>query len=294
VPGGLKSDSELVKAVRNRGPNAFAELYLAHVGTVRGVAASVLGDDREAVADVVQEAFLRALYSLDTLQDPARLRAWLGAIARNLATDHLRNRRRVTALDEKAAVDLADTASDPVRVAELGELARRVEGCVAGLSRRDATAIALVTHFGFRTEQVASALGLSVGAAKVLLHRARRRLRQALVLQVLARQPQLACPELRRILDNDPAASASHVQSCDQCIASAANEVAAGGVATGGLAAGGVAAGEVPAGGPPKGASLSLGQDGHLGPSGQGGAGGMPRAADLSTDSVTPPVAPAV
>jgi len=222
-----KSDTDLVEAVRNGGTSEFAELYRAHVSTVRAVAASLVGDDPETVADVVQEVFLRALYSLDNLQDPSRLRAWLSAIARNLATDHLRSRRRVTALDDTSAIDLADTAPGPVYLAELGELAKRVEGCVAGLSRRDATAIALVTHFGFGTEQVAAALGLSVGAAKVVLHRARRRLRQALVLQVMAHQPELACSELRRLLHEQPAASARHVQRCDQCISSAASEVIA-------------------------------------------------------------------
>jgi RNA polymerase sigma-70 factor, ECF subfamily len=223
----VKSDTDLVEAVRNGGASEFAELYRTHVGTVRAVAVGLVGNDPETVADVVQEVFLRALYSLDNLQDPSRLRAWLSAIARNLAMDHLRSRRRITVLDDASALDLADTAPGPGYLAELGELARRVQGCVSGLSRRDATAIALVTHFGFRAEQVAAALGLSVGAAKVVLHRARRRLRQALVLQVMAYQPELACAELRRILRDQPAASARHVQHCDQCISSAASEVMA-------------------------------------------------------------------
>ncbi len=229
VPAPRKSDSELVEAVRSGGSREFAELYRAHVGTVRAVATSRVGDDPEAVADVVQETFLRALYSLGGLQDATRLRAWLSAIARNLAMDHLRNRRRVVALDEPYALDLADTRPGPVHLAELSDLARRVQGCVAGLSRRDATAIALVTHFGFGASEVASALGLSAGAAKVMLHRARRRLRQALVLQVMVSCPDLACPELRRILAEEPPDAVRHVQSCDQCISAAANEVVAAG-----------------------------------------------------------------
>ena len=220
-----KSDPELVEAVRKGGATEFAELYRVHAGAVKAIAASLVRDDPETVADVVQDTFLRALYSLGNLQDPSRLGAWLGAIARNLATDHLRQRRRTTALDASGALDLADTSPGPANLAELSELAKRVEGCVAGLSRRDATAIALVTHFGFGASQVAAALGLNQGAAKVLLHRARRRLRQALVLQVMAHQPELACAELHRILAQEPAASARHVARCDQCISAAANEV---------------------------------------------------------------------
>ena len=229
VPPPRKSDQELVEAVRSGGSREFAELYRAHVGTVRAVAASRVGDDPEAVADVVQETFLRALYSLGGLHDTTRLRAWLSAIARNLATDHLRHRRRLVALDEPYALDLADTRPGPLHLAELSDLARRVQGCVAGLSRRDATAIALVTHFGFGASEVAGALGLSANAAKVMLHRARLRLRQALVLQVMVSQPDLACPELRRILAEEPSDAARHVQHCDQCISTAANEVVASG-----------------------------------------------------------------
>lgn len=224
-----KTDPELVEAVRNGGATEFAELYRAHASAVKAIAASLVRDDPETVADVVQDTFLRALYSLRNLQDPSRLGAWLGAIARNLALDHLRQRRRVTALDASGVLDLADSSPGPANLAELSELARRVEGCVAGLSRRDATAIALVTHFGFGTEQVAAALGLSQGATKVLLHRARRRLRQALVLQVMARRPELACPELHRILAQEPAASARHVAHCDECISATASEVFAPG-----------------------------------------------------------------
>lgn|GEM_PF-561793 len=226
---GAQRDAQLVEAVRRGGSAEFATLYRVHAGAVRAVAASVVRDDPETVADVVQETFLRALYNLGNLQDPGRLGAWLAAIARNLATDHLRRRRRVTGLDGSGVLDLADTSPGPVHLAELSELAKRVEGCVAGLSRRDATAIALVAHFSFGAGQVAAALGLSPGAAKVLLHRARRRLRQALVLQVMARQPELACPELRRTLALEPAASARHVAQCDTCISAAADEVFASG-----------------------------------------------------------------
>jgi RNA polymerase sigma-70 factor (ECF subfamily) len=224
-----KSDPELVDAVRRGGTTEFAELYRVHAGAVKAIAASLVRDDPETVADLVQDTFLRALYSLSSLQDASRLGAWLAAIARNLATDHLRRRRRVTVLDASGALDLADTSPGPANLAELSELAKRVEGCVTGLSRRDATAIALVTHFGFGSGQVAAALGLTQGAAEVLLHRARRRLRQALVLQVMARQPQLACPELGRILSQEPAAAARHVARCDECISAAASEVFAGG-----------------------------------------------------------------
>ncbi len=74
-------------------------------------------------------------------------------------------------LDDSATYEVADPRPGPGSVAELAELAEQVKGCVAGLSTRDATAIVMVTQLGFTPEQVAGALGLTPGAAKVLLHR---------------------------------------------------------------------------------------------------------------------------
>ena len=224
VAAPLTSDAELVEAVRSGDTQAFSELYRAHVGAVRAVAFSLV-HDREASADVVQDTFVRALRGLGGLQDPSRFRPWLLQITRNLATDHLRARGRVTILDDSAAHQVADVGPGPGSVAELRELAEQVQGCVAGLSSRDATAIAMVGQLGFTPEQVAGALGLTPGAAKVLLHRARRRMRHALVLQVMVRQPELACPELRQLVDDDPLGAAKHVETCDTCISRAANEV---------------------------------------------------------------------
>ncbi len=224
VAAPLTSDAELVAAVRSGDTQAFSELYRAHVGAVRAVAFSLV-HDREASADVVQDTFVRALRSLGGLQNPSRFRPWLLQIARNLATDHLRARGRVTILDDSAALQLADVGPGPGSVAELRELAEQVQGCVSGLSSRDATAIAMVAQLGFTPEQVAGALGLTPGAAKVLLHRARRRMRHALVLQVMVRQPDLACPELRQLVDDDPLGAAKHVETCGTCISRAAKEV---------------------------------------------------------------------
>jgi len=106
----------------------------------------------------------------------------------------------------------------PDDLAELNELAAQIQGRVGGLSPRDATVITMVTHLGFRPQQIGTALGISLGAAKVLAHRARRRMRQALVLELMVRQPALACSEFRALLESDVIGAAKHADSCDECI----------------------------------------------------------------------------
>jgi RNA polymerase sigma factor (sigma-70 family) len=169
----------LVQRVRDGDMAAFTALYRDNVGAVmRAVRDNV--QDPETVAEVTQEVFARALERLDSLRDPARFRPWLLSIARHAAIDHRRTRKHVAGSLDDAPDEPADTGRGPADVAELNELARLVRGGVAGLSRRDATALTLVTQFGLRPPEVAVALGVSVGAAKVILCRARRRLRDAL------------------------------------------------------------------------------------------------------------------
>ena len=78
--------------------DAFAELY---AGYVRMVHAIVLARVPRADADdLVQDVFLTAFTRLRGLREPAAFGGWLAAIARNRATDHLRQARNQTELRE--------------------------------------------------------------------------------------------------------------------------------------------------------------------------------------------------
>ena len=183
---GAPSDAECVAKVRAGDTAAFADLYRAHAPAV-AVAVRANIRNGESVADVVQEAFLRALEQLDSLREADRFRSWVLAIARNAAVDERRHGQRVVAeLDTVAELPSADMG--PEDLAELRDAVRAVRGCVAGLSRRDATAVALVSELGFGPAEVGAALGISPGAAKVVVHRARRRLQAALELEAQVRQ----------------------------------------------------------------------------------------------------------
>jgi RNA polymerase sigma factor (sigma-70 family) len=219
-----RSDAELVTAVRAGDSQAFAALYREYIDAVRRVAYHIVGD-ADGTADAVQDTFAQALQHLDDLREPDRFRPWLLAIARHAATDQLRARKRVTLLDDSTEEMLAAGTPGPESVAELRELADRVQGCVAGLSKRDATAITMVTQLGFTPAQVADSLGVTQGAAKVIVHRARRRLRNALVLQLMVTQPSLACVEFQTLRDEDPLKASKHIEVCEICLERAGAEV---------------------------------------------------------------------
>jgi RNA polymerase sigma factor (sigma-70 family) len=122
--------------------------------------------------DVVQEASVRALARIDQLRDPARGRAWLFRIVRNVLADDLR-RLGVPARDvhEQELASVPDDPGDPCRCALA--LARTLKPEYSEILERvvidDAPIVA-----------VAADLGVTPNNATVRLHRARRALRETL------------------------------------------------------------------------------------------------------------------
>jgi RNA polymerase sigma-70 factor (ECF subfamily) len=87
-------DATLVDRARRGDDGAFAALYRRHARYVAGVAYRILGSDGE-VDDVVQETFVDAANGLSKIEDPARLRGWLAAIAVRRVHRRLARRARM-------------------------------------------------------------------------------------------------------------------------------------------------------------------------------------------------------
>lgn len=136
----MDDDASLVEAIHAGEVGAFEVLY-RHVGAVAMVARDQVRDP-DQVAEVVQETFARALESLPRLESGDRFRPWLLAIARHAAVDA----RRGNAQLRPELLDTVDgiATTEPQELAEIAELVAVVRGAVTGLSKRDATALALV------------------------------------------------------------------------------------------------------------------------------------------------------
>jgi RNA polymerase sigma-70 factor (ECF subfamily) len=172
-------DAELVARARQGDTSALADLYAAHV---RGVTTAVRHNmgDADMIADVVQEAFARAFEQLHKLREPARFRPWVLAIARHAAVDHARDRARVTLPGDAGRLDdVVDQRDTAEQLSEFSDLFAR---CTARLSARDVRTLGLIALLDCSPADVARALGISPGTAKVVVHRARRRFGDALAL----------------------------------------------------------------------------------------------------------------
>lgn len=147
----------------------FERLFEAHFGELTRFAARRVGPD--AAGDVVSSTFLIAWRRFAEIpaQHP---RAWLYATARHVIANELRSRARRDRLVAKAGAADNDSVDD-----HAGQISEqlRVRAVLAELSPADQEVLRLAEWEGLDVPEVAIVLGCSRTAAKVRLHRARRR-----------------------------------------------------------------------------------------------------------------------
>jgi RNA polymerase sigma factor (sigma-70 family) len=176
-----RSDEVLVTEATGGNEAAFATLYRRHARAVHHVVADQL-PDRDRHHDLVQEAFVRAFTRMTTIREPARFRSWLLTVAKRLAAaERTRLRRRpVASLDDPliGASDVPATEPTPGEIVEAADLARWALAQVATLPSHEALALSLAAT-GVGPSELGHRLGVSPGTARLVLHRARNRLRVA-------------------------------------------------------------------------------------------------------------------
>jgi RNA polymerase sigma-70 factor (ECF subfamily) len=170
---GSASDEALVAAVRGGSDAAFSAIVRRYEAPLIGYARQVLGGRHHDAEECVQDAFLKALRAMRSGEADIALRPWLHAIVRNRCVDQLRRPQRTTDLDPHEAV-LRDPGPGPIstiaRRAELDE----VVGGLEALPERQRRALVMHELEDRSHSQIARALGVSSGASKALVFRARQ------------------------------------------------------------------------------------------------------------------------
>lgn len=151
-------------------------LFHAHAGAVRAYARR--RTDPASADDVVMEVFVVACRRLDDV--PEEPLPWLLGCARRVLANQRRGARRRQALAGRMAAAGDWTAAGPATPAELPGTHQAVLIAVERLGERDREILHLHAWEGLEPPELATVLGCSAGAARVRLHRARRRLARQL------------------------------------------------------------------------------------------------------------------
>jgi RNA polymerase sigma-70 factor (ECF subfamily) len=148
----------------------FKTLYETYASDVYRFAFWLAGNSTDA-EDITSDTFIRAWARREAIRTET-LKAYLFSIARNSYLEHLRKKRNDVVLE--------DTHPDPAPGPDVQTESRlelqRAQEIIMTLPECDRTAFILRVQHELPYEEIARVLGLSLTAAKVKVHRARKRL----------------------------------------------------------------------------------------------------------------------
>jgi RNA polymerase sigma-70 factor (ECF subfamily) len=179
---GVGRDGHREASLRHEGTNLgtnsldsqeFESFFRAHEPAVSGFLYRMVGDTHSA-SDLSQETFFRAWQRFPQIRSYHRPEAWLFRVATNLALQHLRQRAAPIGWANALDAQFEPSESDPGRRFAVRDL---VCETLLELPPRPRALLVLREAYGFTAEEAASALGMSLTAAKVALWRARTQFR---------------------------------------------------------------------------------------------------------------------
>lgn len=176
----MGSDEADVLARARRGDRAaFGELVRTYQRRVYATAYHIMGSHADA-DDVVQDAFVRAFRAIDGFDGRSELFTWLYRITVNTALNHLRSKRRATALHDSATADAEAQHHEPRTPKEwtvLSDQVRRVLGALEQLSPTLRVTLVLATVEGMQYKEIAELLEIPEGTVAWRINEARKKLK---------------------------------------------------------------------------------------------------------------------
>jgi RNA polymerase sigma-70 factor (ECF subfamily) len=168
-------ETRLLADLRRGEVSAFEELYRRQVSALYAFALRLSCRPVEA-EELTQEVFVRAWEARGTFASLSHFRNWLRRVTVNEWINRIRRRHHPLTLDADDGV--ADAAAALASPSAPPGLRLDLERALAHLSPRLRAVLLLFDLYGLDHAEIGELLGMTVGASKVQLHRARRRLRE--------------------------------------------------------------------------------------------------------------------
>jgi RNA polymerase sigma-70 factor (ECF subfamily) len=196
-------DTTLLAALRARDEDAFAWLVARYHGPLLRLAQQYV-PSRAVAEDVVQDTFVAVIKGIDAFEGRSSLKTWIYRILLNIARTRGAREQRTVPFASVAASDPDDPieadwfltlAEDPGRHwrtspqrwdglpeerALAAETRAALEAAIDALPPSQREVVVLRDVLGYSSAEVCNALGITETNQRVLLHRARTRLRAAL------------------------------------------------------------------------------------------------------------------
>lgn len=172
------SENSLVTKILNGDNQAFEEVINMTEGLVVGIINKMIPNKNDR-CDISQEIYLKAFGSLATFKFNSKLSTWIGAIAYNTCISYLKKRKLFS--DDINLVNLPSERGD----SEILEQERRkiLHQEIEKLPPIYKTLITLFHHQEMSYKEIEEITKLPIGTIKNYLYRARKKLRDSLLLK---------------------------------------------------------------------------------------------------------------
>jgi RNA polymerase sigma-70 factor (ECF subfamily) len=164
-------DRSLLERIRRGDTAAAGELFERHSPALLRLSDRLLGD-RTAAEEVTQEVFVKVITRAHQYDGRAEVASWLFAIAANACRDRRRKERRAAVIPLEAVAEPAHKGEGIESRLLSRERKAAVRQALSELSEEQREALVLARYHGLPYSEIASVLGISVGAVKTRIFRA--------------------------------------------------------------------------------------------------------------------------
>ncbi len=189
-----ETDQELIKDIKAGSEAAFEKFVSKYEHLIYGFGMKVCGNVEDA-KDVMQETFLKAFKSLETLKSADALKTWLYRVATNAC--FIKRRRgkfepdRILSLNELRPSQeelshsvLSDIQTRPDDAVLKQELSNTIRHCILSIPPKYSIVLILRDMEGLSAEETGRVLNLTIPTVKIRLHRARLAFKKVLEKQL--------------------------------------------------------------------------------------------------------------
>ncbi len=184
----MRKDKEIMMEYKSGDINALEEIFQRYKRPMLNYAFKLLNNYADA-EDVVGEVFYVLTAQKDAYQPQAKFSTWLYTIAHNLCIDRIRKNKKIFPLwfkknktdKDYEELDIPDTKFLPNTPAEEKDTSFFVKRSLEKLPLEQKEAIVLREYHGLNYEDIGKVLNCSLEKVKILIFRARERLRKELL-----------------------------------------------------------------------------------------------------------------
>jgi RNA polymerase sigma-70 factor (ECF subfamily) len=175
-------ETEMISRCQQGDQEALKEIFDKYHKKVYRIAYGVVRQREEAL-DIVQEVFIKLFHSIKNFKGKSHFYTYLYRMVMNTAIDHARKtgKQQLSSLDQEGSFEPSDEAEKgPERILLQKELEERVKWAMDKLPVEQRAALIFRDMEGLSYQEMAEAMGCSIGTVMSRLHYGRKRIQELL------------------------------------------------------------------------------------------------------------------